>query len=143
MPPVISTVGMSWMLPWSRPPPGLALRTMFVRELVDGQDIEQVLLVRERELRSNGDGEYLRLTLGDRTGAVVALVREHVSELAPVCEAGTPVAVAGRYAVHPRYGPELTRALAAGGRGARVRPRPTCSTARRGRSATWSRRCAT
>jgi 3'-5' exoribonuclease len=80
---------------------------MFVRELVDGQDIEQVLLVRERELRSNGDGEYLRLMLGDRTGAVVALVREHVSELVPVCEAGTPVAVNGRYAVHPRYGPEL------------------------------------
>jgi len=83
-------------------------RTMFVRELVDGQDIEQVLLVRERELRSNGDGEYLRLMLGDRTGAVVALVREHVPELAPVCEAGAAVAVAGRYAVHPRYGPELT-----------------------------------
>ena len=80
---------------------------MFVRELVDGQDIEQVLLVRERELRSNGDGEYLRLTLGDRTGAVVALVREQVSELVPVCEAGTPVAVSGRYSVHARYGPEL------------------------------------
>jgi 3'-5' exoribonuclease len=80
---------------------------MFVRELVDGQDIEQVLLVRERELRSNGDGEYLRLLLGDRTGAVVALVREHVSELVPVCEAGAPVAIAGRYAVHP-HGPELT-----------------------------------
>jgi 3'-5' exoribonuclease len=80
---------------------------MFVRELVDGQDIEQVLLVRERELRSNGDGEYLRLTLGDRTGAVVALVRENVSELVPLCEAGAPVAVAGRYAVHPHYGPEL------------------------------------
>ena len=79
---------------------------MLVRELVDGQDIEQVLLVRERELRSNGAGEYLRLMLGDRTGAVVALVREHVSELVPVCEAGTPVAVSGRYSVHPR-GPEL------------------------------------
>jgi 3'-5' exoribonuclease len=79
---------------------------MLVRELVDGQDIEQVLLVRERELRSNGDGEYLRLMLGDRTGAVVALVREHVSELVPVCEAGTAVAVSGRYSVHSR-GPEL------------------------------------
>ena len=80
---------------------------MFVRELVDGQDIEQVLLVRERELRSNGEGEYLRLLLGDRTGAVVALVREHVSELVPVCETGAPVAIAGRYAVRP-HGPELT-----------------------------------
>ncbi len=79
---------------------------MFVRELVDGQDLEQVLLVRERELRATGEGEYLRLLLGDRTGAVVALVREHVSELVPVCETGAPVAIAGRYAVRP-HGPEL------------------------------------
>ena len=143
MPPVISTVGMSWMLPWSRPPPGLALRAMFVRELVDGQDIEQVLLVRERELRSNGDGEYLRLTLGDRTGAVVALVREHVSELVPVCEAGAPVAVAGRYAVHPRYGPELAvRSLRAAEAHEYDLGRPARRPAAAGR-ATWSRRCAT
>ena len=82
---------------------------MFVRELVDGQDIAQVLLVRERELRVGGDGgEYLRLMLGDRTGAVAAVVKEHVPDLAPLCEAGAPVAVEGRYAVHPRYGPELT-----------------------------------
>jgi 3'-5' exoribonuclease len=81
---------------------------MLVRELVDGQDIAQVLLVRERELRVNGEGgEYLRLLLGDRTGAVAAVVKEQVGELAPLCEAGAPVAVEGRYAVHPRYGPEL------------------------------------
>jgi 3'-5' exoribonuclease len=80
---------------------------MFVRELVDGQDIAQVLLVRERELRVSGEGgEYLRLMLGDRTGAVAAVVKEHVPELAPLCEAGAPVAVEGRYAIHPR--PELT-----------------------------------
>jgi 3'-5' exoribonuclease len=80
---------------------------MFVRELVDGQDIAQVLLVRERELHVNGEGgEVLRLMLGDRTGAVAAVVKEHVPELAPLCEAGAPVAVEGRYVVHPR--PELT-----------------------------------
>ena len=71
---------------------------MFVRELVDGQDIAQVLLVRERELRVNGEGgEYLRLLLGDRTGAVPAFVKEHVPDLSPLCEAGAAVAVAGRY----------------------------------------------
>ena len=44
---------------------------MFVRELTDGQEIDQVLLVRERELRTKRDGaEYLRLSLGDRTGTV-------------------------------------------------------------------------
>jgi len=82
---------------------------MFVRELVDGQDLEKVLLVRASELRSKRDGsEYLRLSLGDRTGAVVAIVRESVHELAPLCEPGRCVAVSGRFGVHPRYGPELT-----------------------------------
>jgi 3'-5' exoribonuclease len=68
---------------------------MYVRELADGQEIEQVLLVRER---AGSD----RLVLGDRTGTVVAIVREPVA-----CEAGTAVAVAGRYEVHPRHGPQL------------------------------------
>ena len=45
---------------------------MFVRELADGQELEKVLLVRAGELRSKRDGsEYLRLSLADRTGAVV------------------------------------------------------------------------
>jgi 3'-5' exoribonuclease len=82
---------------------------MFVRELVDGQDLEKVLLVRASELRSKRDGsEYLRLSLGDRTGAVVAIVREYVHERASLCEPGRAVAVSGRFDVHPRYGPELT-----------------------------------
>ena len=81
---------------------------MFVRELSDGQDLERVLLVRGSELRTRGDGsEYLRLSLGDRTGAVVAIVAERARELAPVCEPGVCVAVAGRYEVHPRYGPQI------------------------------------
>ena len=82
---------------------------MFVRELTDGQDLERVLLVRASELRSKRDGsEYLRLSLGDRTGAVVAIVREHVREAAEVCEPGRAVVVRGRYGVHERYGPEMT-----------------------------------
>jgi 3'-5' exoribonuclease len=88
---------------------------MFVREFVDGQDIDQVLLVREREVRCGRDGsEYLRLSLGDRTGAVVSVVRDGVSDLAPLCEPGACVRVDARYGVHPRYGAELTlRALRA------------------------------
>jgi hypothetical protein len=67
---------------------------MFVRELVDGQEIAQVLLVRERR--------GAQIVLGDRTGTVAAVVGE---ELAPLCEAGAPVAVEGRYVSAPR--PEL------------------------------------
>jgi 3'-5' exoribonuclease len=81
---------------------------MFVRELTDGQAVEKVLLVRASEVRSKRDGsEILRLSLSDRTGAVVAIVREAVHELAPLCEPGRCVAVTGRFGVHPRYGPEL------------------------------------
>jgi 3'-5' exoribonuclease len=81
---------------------------MLVREFEDGFDIDQVLLVRSAEARSKRDGgEYLRLTLGDRTGAVVAMVWEEVERLRAICPAGAPVRVAGRYRVHPRYGPQL------------------------------------
>jgi 3'-5' exoribonuclease len=79
-----------------------------VRELVEGQELDQVLLVRECERRRRREGgEYLRLVLGDRTGTVPAVLREGIADLAPLCEAGSPVRVAGRYNVHPRYGPEL------------------------------------
>ena len=82
---------------------------MSVRELVEGQDLERVLLVRTSERRSRSDGTaLLRLSLADRTGALVAIVREDVDALAPLCEPGRAVAVSGRFGVHPRYGPELT-----------------------------------
>jgi 3'-5' exoribonuclease len=81
---------------------------MFVREFVEGQEIDQVLLVREHQLRRKGDGaETLRLLLGDRTGTVEVMVREGAAELAPLCPAGECVRVAGRFAVHPRYGAQI------------------------------------
>jgi 3'-5' exoribonuclease len=78
---------------------------MFVRELTEGQDIDQVLLVRERETRSRHDGSrYLRLVLGDRTGTVVGIAGEEVRELAAT---GRCVRVSGRFGVHPRHGAEI------------------------------------
>src|SRR5689334_19753953 len=82
---------------------------MFVRELTDGVEIDQVLLVRGRVRGARRDGrEFLRLTLGDRTGTVTAMVWEDVAERAGCCEAGACVRVAGRYGVDPRHGAELT-----------------------------------
>jgi 3'-5' exoribonuclease len=84
---------------------------MFVREFVEGQEIDQVLLVRERQLRRKADGsEYLRLLLGDRTGTLEIMVREGVAELAPLCPGGSCVRVAGRFGVHPRHGAQITLA---------------------------------
>jgi 3'-5' exoribonuclease len=71
---------------------------MFVRELADGQELERILLVRERDLRSG----HLRLTLADRTGTVTAIVRDGVAELRDLCEPGTCVQVRGRYERHAR-----------------------------------------
>ncbi|MBV9310851.1 MAG: HD domain-containing protein [Solirubrobacterales bacterium] len=82
---------------------------MLVRELVDGCQIAQPLLVREVELRRRRDGgEFLKLTLGDRTGSIGAVVWDDVSDAAELCRAGEIVHVRGQFSVHPRYGPQLS-----------------------------------
>jgi 3'-5' exoribonuclease len=86
---------------------------MLIREAADGTDVDQVLLVRGIDKRVKRDGgEFLRLTLGDRSGQLTAMVWDAVEEVAPLVAAGQPVRVSGRYVVHPRYGPQLNlRAL--------------------------------
>jgi 3'-5' exoribonuclease len=82
---------------------------MRVREFVDGCDVAQALLVREAEPRTRRDGgEYLKLTLGDRTGSIPAVVWDGVAEIRELCVAGGIVHATGRYSVHPRFGPQLT-----------------------------------
>ncbi len=74
----------------------------------DGAELDQVLLVREVERRQRRDGgDYLRLTLGDRSGAVVCMVWEDLGEIEQLAQAGAPVRVYGRYTVHPRFGPQI------------------------------------
>jgi 3'-5' exoribonuclease len=81
---------------------------VFVNELQDGAEIDQVLLVREAERRRRRDGgDYLRLRLGDRTGAVVSMVWEELGEIESLARAGEAVRVRGRYTVHPRFGPQI------------------------------------
>jgi 3'-5' exoribonuclease len=81
---------------------------MLVSELTDGVEVDQVLLVREAERRPRRDGgDYLRLQLGDRTGAVACMVWEELGEVEQVVLAGMPIRVRGRYTVHPRFGPQI------------------------------------
>ncbi len=81
---------------------------MLLNELTDGTEIDQVLLVREAERRQRRDGgDYLRLQLGDRTGAVACMVWEELAEVEELARAGSPVRVSGRYTVHPRFGPQI------------------------------------
>jgi 3'-5' exoribonuclease len=86
---------------------------MLVRELTDGCDIDQVLLVRAVEVGCKRDGrEFLKLDLGDRTGVVSAMIWDGVAELQPHVRTGVPVRVIGRFDDHPRYGAQITvRAL--------------------------------
>jgi 3'-5' exoribonuclease len=82
--------------------------SMHVNELTDGVEVDQVLLVRQRERRPRRDGgDYLRLALGDRTGAVTAMVWEELEEIEALARPGEPVHVRGRYSVHPRFGPQI------------------------------------
>jgi 3'-5' exoribonuclease len=96
--------------------PSAAMTTfnpMLINELTDGMELDQVLLVRQLERRPRRDGgDYLRLLLGDRTGAVPTMVWEGLEQTEAVARAGEPVHVRGRYAVHPRFGPQINlRAL--------------------------------
>ena len=116
---------------------------MFVNELQDGAEIDQVLLVREAERRQRRDGgDYLRLRLGDRTGAVVvdgvggASARSRSSRGRArrcACAAATPC-IPG----------SARRSTCAGWR--RRRPGATrrriCATARRTPWSSWRRSCA-
>jgi 3'-5' exoribonuclease len=81
---------------------------VFVNELTDGLELDQVLLVRQLERRPRRDGgDYLRVLLGDRTGAVAAMVWEDLDATAAVARPGEPVRVRGRYSLHPRFGPQI------------------------------------
>ncbi|HEV3229266.1 MAG TPA: HD domain-containing protein [Solirubrobacteraceae bacterium] len=81
---------------------------MSVRELCDGAEVDEVLLVREVERRSRRDGgDYLRLQIGDRTGVLSAVAWEDVAKVAALARPGTALRVLGRFALHPRYGPQI------------------------------------
>jgi 3'-5' exoribonuclease len=83
-----------------------------VSEFADGTEIDQVLLVRDVERRTRRDGgDYLRVQLGDRTGALSAMVWEEIGPTQELLRAGEPVHVQGRYSRHPRYGPQINLRL--------------------------------
>jgi 3'-5' exoribonuclease len=82
---------------------------MQVREFVDCSDVAQVLLVRDVELRHKRDGaDFLRLTLGDRTGSIPGVIWDGVEAMRELCRAGEALHVTGRYEVSPRWGGQLT-----------------------------------
>jgi 3'-5' exoribonuclease len=81
----------------------------FVRDLADGQEVNEVFLVRAHNRRQKRNGEtFLKLQLGDTTGAVEAVIWDEVEALAPICPTGSVIRVLARYSVDERYGAGLT-----------------------------------
>jgi 3'-5' exoribonuclease len=81
----------------------------FVRDLADGQEVNEVFVVRAHAKRQRRNGDpFLKLQLGDMTGSVEAVIWDEVDVLAPVCPAGSVVRILGRFTVDERYGPGVT-----------------------------------
>ncbi len=89
----------------------------FVRDLVDGQSIETVFVVRERRLAQKRNGEnYVRLSLADSSGSLPAICWDDADSVHDAAQPGAVVRVGGKYAVSERYGAQLTvRTLIAAG----------------------------
>jgi 3'-5' exoribonuclease len=84
-------------------------RTLFIRDLTDGQSVDAIFRVRERSLRTKRNGEdFLRLTLADASGTLPAVAWEGAVELHELCGTGAAVRVRGRFEVSERFGPQLT-----------------------------------
>jgi 3'-5' exoribonuclease len=95
--------------------PSLMSAKTFVRDLADGQDVDCYFVVRSRSRRERRDGSpFLKLSLGDRSGNLDAVLWDGCDEAYPLTELGEVVRAAGRYSVHERWGATLTlRALRA------------------------------
>jgi 3'-5' exoribonuclease len=82
---------------------------MCLSDLTDGQDCALFLVLRAREERTKRDGtRYLKLTLGDGSGTVPAVMWDGIDRVPEACRSGAVVRVEGRFERHPRFGPELT-----------------------------------
>jgi 3'-5' exoribonuclease len=89
--------------------PPAPVQKVFVRDLADGARVESPFLVRDvtRRQKRNGDA-FLKLQLGDVTGAVEAVVWDGVDAALAAAAAGTVVVAAGIYGVDSKYGACIT-----------------------------------
>lgn len=81
---------------------------MHVRQLQVGVSVAMPLLVRDAQLRPQRDGSsLLKLTLGDRTGSLPAIVLEGAEEACQACQTGNVVFVEGSFVADERFGKRL------------------------------------
>ena len=81
---------------------------VFARDLVDGQAVETVFLVRECARRRKRNGEdFLKLRLGDVTGTIEAVMWDDVDGAWDLAAPGAALEVRGQFEIG-RYGRSLT-----------------------------------
>jgi 3'-5' exoribonuclease len=79
-----------------------------LRELQDGQQVQGVYAVRERELRRKRNGEpWLRLVLGDASGGAEAVAWEDAEARYALAAPGTAVQVGGVFELSERWGAKI------------------------------------
>ena len=79
-----------------------------LRDCEDGQRVRGVYAVRARELRRKKNGDpWLRLSLGDSSGAAEAVCWEDAEALYALAATGTPVFVTGVFEVSERWGAKV------------------------------------
>jgi 3'-5' exoribonuclease len=80
-----------------------------IRDLEDGNVVDQVLLVRDSEIRQTRAGaDFMRLSLADRTGVVAGVVWDDVDQASMTARVGEPVRVTGQFSCDQRYGRQVT-----------------------------------
>jgi 3'-5' exoribonuclease len=74
------------------------MKSPVVADLKDGQSVEGIFLVCEKEMRTSarGNASWLQLELGDRTGSISAKMWENFEPLLETFESGDVVRVRGR-----------------------------------------------
>jgi 3'-5' exoribonuclease len=81
---------------------------VLISGLQEGTRVDGALMVRGADLRRRQDGsELLRLTLGDRTGSLPAIVEVDIPAAREVAIPGAVVWVSGRVEHHGRFGLEI------------------------------------
>jgi 3'-5' exoribonuclease len=89
-------------------PPEEASVRIALRDLEDGQRVRGVYAVRERELRRKRNGEpWLRLSVGDASGAAEAVCWEDAEARYARCASGTAVFITGVFETSERWGAKI------------------------------------
>ena len=88
--------------------PSTPAERIALRDLEDGQRLRGVYAVRQRELRRKRNGEpWLRLSVGDSSGAAEAVCWEDAEALYALCGTGTAIHVTGIFEMSERWGAKI------------------------------------